>query len=230
MYCIKCGVKLGDSEQRCPLCQTVVYHPQLARPEGEKLYPEDRLPQIKFSLFPAVLLTALFLLPILTILLCDLQLCGGITWSGYVMGALLLVYVIAVLPMWFPSPNPVIFVPCGFLATALYLHYICFAVGGSWFWVFALPTLGGGAVVVTTLVVLTRYIKKGWLYMFGGAFIGLGVFMLPVELLAGIAFHVKHFVGWSFYPLMALVLLGGVMIFLAIYTPARETVQRKLFF
>lgn len=28
MYCIKCGVKLADSEKKCPLCNTIVCHPE----------------------------------------------------------------------------------------------------------------------------------------------------------------------------------------------------------
>ena len=31
MYCIKCGVELADSEKRCPLCGTPVFHPDLPR-------------------------------------------------------------------------------------------------------------------------------------------------------------------------------------------------------
>ena len=39
MYCIKCGVKLADSEKKCPLCNTVVYHPDLQQNEVKPLYP-----------------------------------------------------------------------------------------------------------------------------------------------------------------------------------------------
>ena len=45
MYCIKCGVELKDSEEKCPLCGTVVFHPDMKRPDGEKPYPaESRRP------------------------------------------------------------------------------------------------------------------------------------------------------------------------------------------
>ena len=40
MYCIKCGVELKDSEKRCPLCGTPVFHPDIKQPKGEKPYPE----------------------------------------------------------------------------------------------------------------------------------------------------------------------------------------------
>ena len=42
MYCIQCGVKLSDTESRCPLCGVAVYHPELTREPGEPLYPRHR--------------------------------------------------------------------------------------------------------------------------------------------------------------------------------------------
>ena len=44
MYCIKCGVKLADSEKKCPLCNTVVYHPDLQQNEVKPLYPINKIP------------------------------------------------------------------------------------------------------------------------------------------------------------------------------------------
>ena len=63
-----------------------------------------------------MILTALFLIPILVVPLCDIQLNGDVTWSGYVTGALLLSYVMLILPLLFRKPNFVIFIPCDFAA------------------------------------------------------------------------------------------------------------------
>ena len=102
MYCIKCGVELSDSEEKCPLCGTVVFHPYIKRPDGEKPYPVDRKPQETASRSGLLfILTMLFLLPLATSLLCDWKINGRILWSGYVGGALTVFYVIVVLPMWF---------------------------------------------------------------------------------------------------------------------------------
>jgi len=49
MYCVNCGVKLSDTEKRCPLCQTAVYHPELPRKEAEPLYPEVLGPEIQVN-------------------------------------------------------------------------------------------------------------------------------------------------------------------------------------
>lgn len=230
MYCINCGVKLADTEKRCPLCGTVVFHPELNRPEAEPLYPQDQVPVPKVnSRIANVIVTAAFLLPILITLLCDLQMNGGVTWSGFVIGALVVGYVILVLPTWFRKPNPVIFVPCGFVAVGLYLLYISLATGGHWFLSFGFPVTGAVGLIVTTVVTLLRYVRRGRLYVFGGAAIALGAFMPVMELLMNLTFHFQRFKWWSLYPMIPLVLLGGVLIFLAAYRPARESMERKFF-
>jgi hypothetical protein len=89
--------------------------------------------------------------------------------------------------------------------------------------------VGGLCLIVTAVVTLVRYVPGFELYIFGGAFAVLGVFMLLVEFLMMITFDLSTFVAWSLYPLVALVLLGGMLIFLAISQPAREKMERKFF-
>lgn len=230
MYCVRCGVKLADTEKQCPLCATPVFHPDILRQPAEDLYPKKIRPALGHRRFgPLIILSALFLLPLLVVLLCDLQLNRTVTWSGYVIGALLAGYVVLVLPQWFRKPNPVVFVPCGFAAAGVYLLYINLATGGDWFLSFAFPITGGVGLIVTAVVTLTHYLRRGKLYVFGGAAIALGAFMPLMEHLIVLTFHLSRFIGWSLYPLIAFVLLGGVLIFFAICRPARETMERKIF-
>lgn len=230
MYCIKCGVKLADTEKKCPLCETVVYHPDLERPTAEPLYPENRIPPNtsgRKALCGAVIF--LFMIPLIACFLADLFFGGGLNWVGYVAGALAVLYVTVALPAWFEHPNPVIFLPCDFVAVGLYLLYICFVTGGNWFLSFALPITAGAAVILCAAVTLLYYLRRGKLYILGGSFIALGGYILLLEWLLGIAFGV-NFMGWSLYSLTVLVLLGGLLIYLAINQSARELIKRKLFF
>lgn len=231
MYCINCGVKLADTEKQCPLCGTVPFHPDIDRPEAESLYPKDKFPQPQ-QVSPKgamVVVTTLFLMPLLITLLCDLQINAKVTWSSFVIGALLVGYVIFALPGWFVRPNPVIFVPCGFGAVGLYLWYINFAVDGDWFLGFAFPVVACVGFIVTAVVTLLRYVRRGKLYIYGGALIAFGAFMPLMEYLINLTFDKTRFVAWSLYPLIALVLLGAMLIFLALCRPARETMERKFF-
>lgn len=230
MYCIQCGVKLADTEKRCPLCGTVPFHPDIPREQGTPLYPPDRYPRQQVSRKGVLgVVTILLMIPMLITLICDLGINARITWSGYVIGALGLGYVAAVLPLWFRRPNPAIFVPCDFLAVGAYVLYIDLSLKGGWFLGFAFPVIGYLGLLVSTVVILIHYTRRGALYIYGGALMALGAFLPLMELLMVITFRLPVFIGWSLYPLVALVLLGGALIFLAICRPARESAQRKLF-
>ena len=230
MYCVNCGVKLGEAEKTCPLCATAVFHPDLPHPRGEPLYPADRPPVPQVSPRGGqIILTALFLIPLLICLQCDLLVKGSITWSGYVTGALITAYVVAVLPMWFRRPNPAVFCPVSFLAAGLYLLYINQVTTGDWFLSFALPVTAGVGIICTTVAVLLRYLRRGRLYIFGGALMALGAFMPLMELLLCVTFEPIGFYGWSVYPMTALLILGGMLIFLAINRRAREKMEKRFF-
>ena len=95
---------------------------------------------------------------------------------------------------------------------------------------FVFPLVGGLGVLITAFVALLKYLKKGKLYVVGGFFIALGGFMLLIEYMANITFEVGKFHGWSLYPLVSLAMLGLFLIFVAIYRPAREIMERKFFF
>ena len=184
MYCVNCGVRLADTEKVCPLCGVTAYHPDLPREKGESLYPSQRQPEPQVnSRIALIVITTLVLLINAIIILVDVQSSGKLLWSGYVSGALGLLYICIALPCWFKKPNPVIFVPCGFAAAALYLLYINLETGGHWFLSFAFPVTGGICLIVTAVVTLLRYVRKGSLYVIGGALMALGAFMPLVEFL-----------------------------------------------
>lgn len=232
MYCVKCGVQLADGEKKCPLCETVVYHPDFSVDEDCSSFPKNRNPgdRKNHSIWPVAVLSAAFIVPLITVFMCDLHVNGGITWAGYVMGALLLTYVIMVLPLWFKNPNPVVFVPISFAATGGYVLYIDLVLKGGWFLSFAFPVVTMLGVYMTAVVALVKYLKRGKLFVFGGLFAVLGLSTLPMEFLANYTFDVARFAGWFVYPMTPLVLLGAFLIFLGIYRPARDTMTRLFYF
>lgn len=230
MYCIRCGVKLADTEKQCPLCGTVVFHPEIEQPDAEPLYPRERSPYTKVSSWGVLwIISGLCLTAILTVLLCDLQITGSVSWSGYVLGGILTAYGVLILPRWFYRPNPVIFVPCSFCLIGCYVLYIDLSVHGSWFLSFAFPVVGFFGILFTTVAALLRYIRRGRLFIYGGTTLALGLFMLLMEFLMNLTFFDGRPLLWSYFPMGALVLLGGFLIFLGICKPARETMNRKFF-
>lgn len=230
MYCANCGVKLADTEKRCPLCGTEAYHPDIKRPEVDPLFPQDFVTKKELSKATIhIIILTLFLVPILVTLYADFYITKAITWSAYVVLSLLLAYVAIVLPLWFKKRSPAIFVPIDFVCVAFFLHYINYATNGNWFLTFAFPLVTYLGVVVTAFTVLLYYLRRGYLYIIGGFFIALGLFMDVIELFLMITFK-TNFDGWSLYPMIPLVLMGLGMIAIAISRNARAVLARKLHF
>ena len=231
MYCVKCGVELADSEKKCPLCGTPVFHPDISRPRADPPFPPDRHihPDAVNRSGILFVLTVLALLPAVIVLLCDWRINGTIIWSGYAAGAIGLLYLIVLLPLWFRHPNPVIFVPVDFAAVGLYLLYINCATGGHWFLSFAFPVTGAIGLLVTAVVALTRYVHAGYLYIYGGGLILGGGLAVLIEFLINLTFQIHETLFWSFYPLAAGVILGLMLLIIAICKPLRESLQRKFF-
>lgn len=231
MYCINCGVELDSAEKVCPLCNTEAYHPNLPKQNGTKSYPVSEVPiyetlNIKGILF---LITVGFFASILITTMCDLAVSGKILWSGYVTGGLLLAYSSLIMPFWFKRPNPVIFVPVNFAVLILFLLYINLATGGGWFLSFAFPVTASVCLLVTSMVTLCKYLKKGRLYVFGGGLIAFGFICCLAEFMLNITFNIKNGFPWSLYPLTALFLIGMALIVIAISKPLRTSLRKKFF-
>ena len=231
MYCVNCGVKLGDTEKYCPLCGTVVYHPDIQREKAEPLYPGSNAPApgTTMSQVTQIIATAAFLLPMLITIQCDFRVTRGVTWSGYVIGALAVLYCLFVLPQWFRRPHPVLFGCADLTSVALYLFYINHSTGGNWFLTFALPVTCAMGLLLGLMAVLLKYWRGGAIYVIGGAIMVLGLYILGLEALLWVTFDPVRFVGWSTYPMTVLLVLGLTLILLGMNRRARERMKRKFF-
>lgn len=230
-YCIKCGVELSESEKNCPLCKTVVYHPDIEIKEDKGTYPPfvpapDETVSRSGVLF---VLSLVFIIPLLVTLLCDININGRITWSGYAVGAIFTSYIIVVLPFWFKKANPVIFASADFVAIGLFLLLINTITGGRWFMSFAFPVTAGAMIICVGVITLLHYVRKGILFTLGGAFIASGFYAVLIEFFLNQTFKIRDFFIWSMYPFVALFLIGIGLIIIGICKPLRESLHRKFF-
>ncbi len=231
MYCVKCGVKLQGGVKACPLCGTTVYHPDIQEKVEPGPYPRYEAEQVSKGGVRFVV-TALFLIPVLVVLLIDLKENQAITWGAYVIGGLGVVY-LALLPnLWFDKPNPVIFFPIWMAGALAYTLWICAKTGGHWFLPFAFPV--GGALLLWTeaMIVLLRYCVGRYphriLFIAGGGMIVLGALCILVEFMLTVTFGFGMR-WWSLYPLSVLALLGLAVIVVGAFRPLRESLKKKLF-
>ena len=233
MYCVKCGVELSDSESFCPLCNTEVICPKgVTRVAKDHPYPPhpgkvtEGLTVKGFLL----ILSFIYIVPFIICLICDLNLSGGITWSGYVTSGLAVLYTVVVLPCWFKKPNPVIFLPIDFASVMLLLLYISIKTDGKWFLSFAFPVVGALMLIVVAAVTLFRYTRGGEMFILGGVTMLLGGLTVLIEFMTVVTFGIERMFRWSVYPLASLFLIGTFLIIVGICRPLKEALKKRLFF
>ena len=227
MFCVKCGVELAESENKCPLCNTPVYYPEKER--GELKFPEFKNVREPLNARGLSFVISFFVAIAAVIsIICNITVSNELTWSLYVVASLALAYVLFILPTWFKRPSVAVFVPTDFGATAIFVGIIAALTDSDWYFSFALPVIAFFALVVSSIAILSYYLRRGYLYIWGGAFILFGLFMPILELLLHLNFAIEGNFHWSFYPFSALMLLGVMLIVIAIVKPFRESL-RKIF-
>jgi len=228
MYCVKCGVKLQDGVESCPLCHTPVWNPASETPSGN--YP-DQLPlrHRESDLAGAVAFTVICLTAIVVTLTVCFRLYGALRWGGYVVYGILLFYTVAVLPRWFPSPKGEVFVPVDHAAAALFVFYVCRETGGHWFLSFALPIIAASCLLSTAMICLLKYVRGGRLFILGGFLLALGGFTVLVEFFQHLSFGAPMF-RWSLYSLSGFGAAGLFLLLAGMIPPLRQTMRRRFFF
>ena len=228
MYCVKCGVKLQDGVESCPLCHTPVWNPDAA--ERDHSYPDTMPQQHSESDLPgAIAFTVISVIAILVTLTVCFKLYGTLNWGGYVVFGILLFNVLAVLPRWFSQPRGEVFVPVDHAATALYVLYICLRTGGHWFWSFAFPVILASCILSTAMICLLKYVRGGRPFILGGFLLALGGFTVLVEFFEHLSFGVPMF-RWSLYSLAGFGTVGAFLLIAGMVPRLRQAMRRRFFF
>ena len=230
MYCVKCGAKLSEGQKVCPICETEVYHPDFAELPEIRTYPGGSFKSEEFN-FKGLLfaITILYLIPLLLPMILEISWVKNIGWSGYVTGGCLLFYIAFILPRWWRRPNPVIFVPSFFLATEIFLWYICWNNEGDWFWNFALPITGALAIIVCAMTAVLKYVRGGKLFTVGGGIIAIGLWTVQIEVFIRKCFGINPDFWWSISSLSFCFIVGVLLIIIGIVKPFRDSL-RKIFY
>ena len=228
MYCVRCGVRLQDGVESCPLCETPVWNPDQSRKENS--YPDHDLPAQKESGLPfAVSMTVICVLAIAVIMIVCFRLYGELRWGGYALGGIALFYIVAVLPRWFRHPPIEVFIPVDHVATVLYVLFICLHTGGHWFLSFAFPVILTGGLLFTAAACLLKYVRGAKLIILGSFLLSLGGFTVLVEFFEHVTFGTPMFL-WSLYSLACFAVAGGFLLLSGLIPSMRRSVEKRFFF
>lgn len=232
-YCVNCGVELAESEKRCPLCQVEVVNPKAPWVEPrERPYPHhiDPIMRKVDRRYFASLIALLLVIPCVITMLLDILANHGLSWSAYPIGAVALIYVFVLLPLYFKKYYTVRFLSADCAATLLYLFFIERMNNGHWFLAYGLPVTVSASVCMIALALVFTRTRASVLVRGGAILIAVGLFVVSIELFIELATHGAIRLNWSFYPLVPCVILGVVAFILDHRENFKERIRRRLFY
>ena len=235
-YCVNCGVELAPSEKKCPLCGTPVINPNVQeKKEAEgpfpRLIPEEPKNINWGSIW--LLITLIFMVPIGLALTCDINISHEITWSKFVVASLGLIYFFIITPLFTMKSNMKMrSVLCVILDTVwmeLFLFAIERSVGGSWFMKFAFPLAASMGMAIIFCQVICIYAPMWKLSKLAVIVAVIGVMCVVIEALLNYGFGFGTRLVWSFYPLITLIVLGGILMVIDHNPEMKEKIKRRFF-
>jgi hypothetical protein len=228
MYCVKCGVKLQDGVECCPLCDTPVWNPDLQKKRD--IYPDIYPAEHQSSRRPiAVFITALSAMAIVVILTVCFRLYGELRWGSYAIGGIVLFCILTALPCWFRKPLAEVFIAVDHVAILAYMLFVSILTGGGWFLSFAFPVIMIHCALITALVCLMKYVKGHRIMILGGYFIAMGGFTILIEFFEHITFGTPMWL-WSLYSVAALGAVGVFLLLAGIIPPMKHFLEKRFFF
>lgn len=231
-YCVKCGVKLADSEKKCPLCQTVVYPPDIQEvTDAVPPFPEEyEIPYKKMgSKLKLIIATIIIFLPTFLSVICDYSINSKIVWSDIVISSVCLLYCFIFLPLIFRRKSIFLYLFTDFSALLLFQWYIAHTTGGNWFTGFSLPFTCSVMLIVTVAVSIRRFTKSSYLLISAVSFILTGLDCVLTEFLISRTFTNRvHFI-WSYYPLVTFIAVGVILLLCDRNTHFKEKIVKKFF-
>ena len=233
-YCVHCGVKLAQGEARCPLCRTPVYDPAEPRDtSAPRTYPV-RTPEQELKRNKGYLLSwaaVLLLLPALLCLMVDALSGGGLSWSVYAAGALLLLFVSIAVPLLLPRNKAYWSILAAFLSLNAYL-LMAERVSGSvgWYFPIVLPGLSFGCGVIALLTALYRRDMLNKVTLPAGALLASALECLGIEWLRCAARGQDIRFLWSPYVAAPCIFVSLLLFYINFNRPMREEIRRRVHF
>lgn len=235
-YCVNCGVKLDPSLTRCPLCNAPVINPLLTR-EAERAghtapFP-DKTGQVDVvkSRDLAILLSVSLTATGAVCALLNFLIFNGSPWSLYIIGACVVIWVLAIPAVIYTKMPIYICLLCDGLSIALYQYLISFNTPSqNWFFRLALPItalLTGLSIVFALLI---RKVSSAFLPAALYFFVEIALFCTGIELLIERFIGVSLRLTWSAVVLAICAVIVTALLTILSRTRLRNAVRRRLHF
>lgn len=232
-YCVNCGVELDASLERCPLCNTPVINPnEVTHTHSVPPFPKEKgQVEVVKSKDLAILLSVSLTAASVVCALLNLFVFQKSAWSLYVIGACVVIWVLAI-PAVIYTRLPIYFcLLFDGLAIGLYQYLISFNTPDhDWFYELALPIT---LLVTATALVFALLVKK-----VSGAFLMIGIYIFSaiallcvgIELLIQRFLQIYYHLTWSAVILSICAVIVVAFVTILSRTRLRNAVRRRLHF
>ncbi|MDF2685642.1 MAG: hypothetical protein K0S55_823 [Clostridia bacterium] len=233
-YCVNCGVELGKSEKECPLCNCPVINPMQNNGNTENV--ERVWPQIedKFDFwverrFYSIVFSIVLSVPAFICMLVDIAYTDTLSWSLYVVSAIMLAWVFIVLPILWRSALISTLLVADIAAILLFLSGIeDLMENTNWFLRLALPItmlIGIFAYIITRLIE-ENIIKRLYIYAF--IFLSTGVLMAFIEVICDLYLAGSIKIIWSLYAIIPCFALSALLFFIERNKKLKSNAEKRL--
>lgn len=232
-YCVNCGVKLEETLEKCPLCNTPIINPSELKKAGLiPPFPVERGETEKVkSKDGAILLTVAFATTAICCALLNYLVFNQNLWSIPIIGLCAFFWVVFFPIILFKELPVYAFIIMDGFAMAGYLYMISFMTNSNlWLTEIALPIT---AMITALILILTFLIRKISSSILA---VALYIYILIPLLCIGIELLICHFRGqplhivWSAIVLAPCAVVSIILITVLSKKRLREAVRKRLHF
>jgi len=227
MYCYKCGVKLEDNENKCPLCHTSL--PKEKNSNAISSYSDkidDIGKRINFRYITLLILIFLFISGFVTFL-CNILISGKPTWSIYVIASI--IYVATQVSFLYYKNK---LVPA--VLNLFGLEYLLFTIayinnGLNWYLYLVMPNI----FIIWLLIVLTIYlfIKKKMRFTRAVAtfLFTIALILFSTEILIDLFSDKVISLKWSLYASLPILIVALVIFVISFNRKLINEIKKRIF-
>jgi hypothetical protein len=234
-YCSRCGVELDNSTEHCPLCRTPI---QKFDGDGqllpEKSYPVDNV-GIKADKYIREhkgllekILTASFLIPVLTLFAINFFIDKTFSWSLYPVFSLILLWSYVFYSISFYK-RPYLISFLNYISTLLYLYLLdSLTPGKSWFPLLGFPLTSGVFISSFFVVMLSKKAQMNGLNIAAYILLGLTAVSINTDIFICIFLDSFRYYGWSLIPAITLIPVS-LLLFIIRYNSHLNAYLKRFF-
>ena len=227
-YCVNCGVKLASSEKKCPLCNTVVYNPNIKEDTYRPNY-SDKIEKIKSINLRYIVKLSVIVLLILGIIsvFCDLIITKSITWSIYVICSILYLSCHLSFIMKKGIKIPMLLELVG---SELFLLVITYLNDGLlWYKYLAMPFIFILWLYVVLCIYLVKRKTKSLLRRIAICLMFSSITLIIIEILIDLYLRGVISLSWSIYAMLPISIISTLILILSFNRKLLDEIKQRVF-